>query len=98
MLNQDEDEVDQGTMVRAGTSDMGTIREAGSLGSTARTMIEQSNMGTMESQLGTMVINSDEDEDEEAGTMKRKRHTPQCHSRFIIPCWSYIAMHCECHF
>uniref|UniRef100_A0A674C2T8 non-specific serine/threonine protein kinase n=1 Tax=Salmo trutta TaxID=8032 RepID=A0A674C2T8_SALTR len=76
-LLQDEDEVDQGTMVRAGTSDMGTIREAGSLGSTARTMIEQSDMGTMESQLGTMVINSDEDEDEEAGTMKRRDETMQ---------------------
>uniref|UniRef100_A0A674C3Z3 non-specific serine/threonine protein kinase n=1 Tax=Salmo trutta TaxID=8032 RepID=A0A674C3Z3_SALTR len=75
--NSDEDEVDQGTMVRAGTSDMGTIREAGSLGSTARTMIEQSDMGTMESQLGTMVINSDEDEDEEAGTMKRRDETMQ---------------------
>lgn len=94
MLNQDEDEVDQGTMVRAGTSDMGTIREAGSLGGTARTMIEQSDMGTMESQLGTMVINSDDDEDEEAGTMKRKRQKPQCHCKLIIPCWSY----CECHF
>ncbi|CAB1314465.1 unnamed protein product [Coregonus sp. 'balchen'] len=67
--NSDEDEVDQGTMVRAGTSDMGTVREAGSLAGTVRTMIKQSDMGTMESQLGTMVINSDDDED--AGTMKR---------------------------
>uniref|UniRef100_A0AAZ3RYM7 non-specific serine/threonine protein kinase n=1 Tax=Oncorhynchus tshawytscha TaxID=74940 RepID=A0AAZ3RYM7_ONCTS len=75
--NSDEDEVDQGTMVRAGTSDMGTIREAGSLGGTARTMIEQSDMDTMESQLGTMVINSDDDEDEEAGTMKRRDETMQ---------------------
>ncbi|XP_064825313.1 serine/threonine-protein kinase 4-like isoform X2 [Oncorhynchus masou masou] len=75
--NSDEDEVDQGTMVRAGTSDMGTIREAGSLGGTARTMIEQSDMGTMKSQLGTMVINSDDDDDEEAGTMKRRDETMQ---------------------
>uniref|UniRef100_A0A8C7IAI0 non-specific serine/threonine protein kinase n=1 Tax=Oncorhynchus kisutch TaxID=8019 RepID=A0A8C7IAI0_ONCKI len=73
--NSDEDEIDQGTMVRAGTSDMGTIREAGSLGGTARTMIEQSDMDTMKSQLGTMVINSDEDE--EAGTMKRRDETMQ---------------------
>ncbi|XP_045079040.1 serine/threonine-protein kinase 4-like [Coregonus clupeaformis] len=67
--NSDEDEVDQGTMVRAGMGDMGTIREAGSLGDTARTMIEYSDTDTMVSQLGTMVINSDDDE--EAGTMKR---------------------------
>lgn len=73
---QDEDEVDQGTMVRAGTGDSGTIRAAGSLagslGSTALTMIEHGDTGTMESQLGTMVINSDEDDEEESGTMKSK--------------------------
>lgn len=62
--------MDQGTMVRAGTSDLGTIRAAGSLGSSAGTMIEHGG-GTMESQLGTMVINSDE-EDEDAGTMKSR--------------------------
>ncbi|XP_063070889.1 serine/threonine-protein kinase 3/4-like [Engraulis encrasicolus] len=73
--NSDEDEVDQGTMVRAGTSDLGTIRAAGSLGSSAGTMIEHGG-GTMESQLGTMVINSDE-EDEDAGTMKRREETMQ---------------------
>uniref|UniRef100_A0A3B4GAN9 SARAH domain-containing protein n=1 Tax=Pundamilia nyererei TaxID=303518 RepID=A0A3B4GAN9_9CICH len=74
----DEDEVDQGTMVRAGTGDSGTIRAAGSLGSslgsTAGTMIEHDDTGTLQSQLGTMVINSNDDEDydddEDAGTMK----------------------------
>lgn len=60
---QDEDEVDQGTMVRAGTGDSGTIRAAGSL---AGTMIHHEDTDTM---LGTLVINSD---DEDAGTMKRK--------------------------
>lgn len=77
---QDEDEVDQGTMVRAGTGDSGTIRAAGSLGSslgsTAGTMIEHDDTGTLQSQLGTMVINSKDDEDdyddEDAGTMKSK--------------------------
>lgn len=70
---QDEDEVDQGTMVRAGTGDSGTIRAAGSLSSTARTMIEHdTDTGTMQSQLGTMVINSDDEDEEEAGTMKSK--------------------------
>uniref|UniRef100_A0A3P9A550 non-specific serine/threonine protein kinase n=1 Tax=Esox lucius TaxID=8010 RepID=A0A3P9A550_ESOLU len=74
--NSDDDEVDLGTMVRASTGNMGTIREAGSVGGTARTMIEHSDTGTMQSQLGTMVINSD-DEDEEAGTMKRRDDTMQ---------------------
>lgn len=73
--NSDEDEVDQGTMVRAGTSNSGTIRAAGSLGSSSGTMIEHD--GTMESQLGTMVINPDDDEDEDAGTMKRRDETMQ---------------------
>uniref|UniRef100_A0A6Q2X0D3 non-specific serine/threonine protein kinase n=1 Tax=Esox lucius TaxID=8010 RepID=A0A6Q2X0D3_ESOLU len=73
--NQDDDEVDLGTMVRASTGNMGTIREAGSVGGTARTMIEHSDTGTMQSQLGTMVINSD-DEDEEAGTMKHDTMQP----------------------
>lgn len=70
--SQDEDEVDQGTMVRAGTGDSGTIRAAGSLSGTARTMIEYEDTGTMQSQLGTMVINSDDEDAEEAGTMKSK--------------------------
>lgn len=73
---QDEDEVDQGTMVRAGTGDLGTIRAAGSLASslsgTTRTMIEHEDTGTMQSQLGTMVINSDDEDEEEGGTMKSK--------------------------
>ncbi|XP_030581710.1 serine/threonine-protein kinase 4-like [Archocentrus centrarchus] len=85
--NSDEDEVDQGTMVRAGTGDSGTIRAAGSLtgslGSTAGTMIEHEDTGTLQSQLGTMVINSkddddgDDDDEENAGTMKRRDETIQ---------------------
>lgn len=68
--------MDQGTMVRAGTGDSGTIRAAGSLtgslGGTARTMIQHEDTGTMQLQLGTMVINSDDEDEEEAGTMKSK--------------------------
>lgn len=72
-VSQDEDEVDQGTMVRAGTGDSGTIRAAGSVaGSLAGTMIEHEDTGTLQSQLGTMVINSDDEDDEGAGTMKSK--------------------------
>ncbi|KAK2857738.1 hypothetical protein Q7C36_005657 [Tachysurus vachellii] len=73
--NSDEDEVDQGTMVRASTSDLGTVRAVGSLGSSLGTMIEH-NDSTLESQLGTMVINS-EDEEEDAGTMKHHQETMQ---------------------
>uniref|UniRef100_A0A8D3B5B3 non-specific serine/threonine protein kinase n=1 Tax=Scophthalmus maximus TaxID=52904 RepID=A0A8D3B5B3_SCOMX len=61
--NSDEDEVDQGTMVRAGTGDSATIRAG--------------DTGTMVLQLGTMVINSDNEDDEEAGTMKRRDETMQ---------------------
>lgn len=73
--NSDEDEVDQGTMVRASTSDLGTVRAAGSLRSSLGTMIEH-NDSTLDSQLGTMVINS-EDEQEDAGTMKHHQETMQ---------------------
>lgn len=86
---QDEDEVDQGTMVRAGTGDSGTIRAAGSLasslGGTARTMIEHDDTGTMQSQLGTMVINSDDDDEEEAGTMKSKTFHIHSHTHNVCP-------------
>ncbi|CAN9512590.1 unnamed protein product [Ophioblennius macclurei] len=76
--NSDEDEVDQGTMVRAGSDgDSGTIRAAGSLGGTARTMIEHEDTATMRSQLGTMVINSDDEGEDEGGTMKRRDETMQ---------------------
>ncbi|KAJ8259181.1 hypothetical protein COCON_G00181930 [Conger conger] len=71
--NSDDDEVDQGTMVRAAPSDSGTIRAAGSLGEPVRTLIEHD--GTMVSQMGTMVINSDDEDD--AGTMKRVEETVQ---------------------
>lgn len=57
-------------MVRANKSDLGTVRVAGSLGRSLGTMIEHNN-STLESQLGTMVINSENDE-EDAGTMKRE--------------------------
>lgn len=61
-------------MVRAGTGDSGTILVTGSLSGTARTMIGPEDTGTMQSQLGTMVINSDEEDQEEDGTMKSKFH------------------------
>ncbi|XP_075869343.1 serine/threonine-protein kinase 4-like isoform X1 [Nelusetta ayraudi] len=73
--NSEEDEVDQGTMVRTRTGDTGTIRAAGSV---SGTMVER--QGTMQSRLGTMVINSDDEEQEDEdggadGTMKRRDQT-----------------------
>ncbi|XP_006639736.1 serine/threonine-protein kinase 4 [Lepisosteus oculatus] len=72
--NSDDEDVDSGTMVRANASDSGTIRAAGALGNASRTMVECD--GTLGSQLGTMVINT-EDEEEDAGTMKRRDETVQ---------------------
>ncbi|XP_077459545.1 serine/threonine-protein kinase 4-like [Stigmatopora argus] len=62
--NSEEDEVDQGTMVRAAPdSDSATVRSV---------RPDDDRTGTVRSQLGTMIINSDdEDNDDEAGTMKR---------------------------
>ncbi|XP_061730424.1 serine/threonine-protein kinase 4-like [Nerophis ophidion] len=79
--NSEEDEVDQGTMVRAGPDEPGTIRTTGWLtgspSSRSGTMIEHDDTGTMQAQLGTMVINSDDEEDDEAGTMKRRDENTQ---------------------
>lgn len=59
-------------MVRASESGQGTIRAAGTMDSSTGTMVEH-NDSTMVSQLGTMVINSDDEEEEEdSGTMKRE--------------------------
>lgn len=72
---QEEDEVDQGTMVRAGPGDSATMRAAGSRGNTLNAADqrdpdsgEEEEAGTMRLQLGTMIINSEDEE--EAGTMK----------------------------
>lgn len=65
--------MDQGTMVRAGSGDSGTMRAAVPMEEASRTMVEVDS--TLDSRLGTMVVNSDEEdeEEEEGSTMKRKR-------------------------
>lgn len=63
---QEEDEMDSGTMVRATGDDMGTVRVASTMSGGANTMIEHGD--TLPSQLGTMVINTEDEEEE--GTMK----------------------------
>lgn len=69
--------MDQGTMVRTGTSDTGTIRAASSV---TGTMVERQG-SLVESRLGTMVINSDDEDEEDeddSGTMKSKRAAAFC--------------------
>uniref|UniRef100_A0A8B9XP40 non-specific serine/threonine protein kinase n=1 Tax=Bos mutus grunniens TaxID=30521 RepID=A0A8B9XP40_BOSMU len=66
--NSEEDELDSGTMVRAAGDEMGTVRVASSMSDGANTMIEHDD--TLPSQLGTMVINTEDEEEE--GTMKSK--------------------------
>lgn len=65
---QDEDELDSHTMVKTGSESVGTMRATSTMSEGAQTMIEH-NSTMLESDLGTMVINS-EDEEEEDGTMK----------------------------
>lgn len=58
--------MDSGTMVRAAGEEMGTVRVASTMSGGASTMIEHGD--TLPSQLGTMVINTEDEEEE--GTMK----------------------------
>uniref|UniRef100_A0A8C7ATU8 non-specific serine/threonine protein kinase n=1 Tax=Neovison vison TaxID=452646 RepID=A0A8C7ATU8_NEOVI len=71
--NSEEDEMDSGTMVRAAGDEMGTVRVASATSDGASTMIEHGD--TLPSQLGTMVINAEDEEEE--GTMKRRDETMQ---------------------
>lgn len=66
--SQDEDELDSHTMVKTSSESAGTMRATSTMSEGAQTMIEH-NSTMLESDLGTMVINSDDDEEED-GTMK----------------------------
>ncbi|XP_035749803.1 serine/threonine-protein kinase 3 [Egretta garzetta] len=72
---QDEDELDSHTMVKTSSESAGTMRATSTMSEGAQTMIEH-NSTMLESDLGTMVINSDDDEEED-GTMKRNATSPQ---------------------
>ncbi|PKU43744.1 serine threonine-protein kinase 4 [Limosa lapponica baueri] len=74
-LLQDEDELDSHTMVKTSSESAGTMRATSTMSEGAQTMIEH-NSTMLESDLGTMVINSDDDEEED-GTMKRNATSPQ---------------------
>ncbi|KAM9164165.1 serine/threonine-protein kinase 3 isoform 1-T1 [Pangshura tecta] len=68
--NSEEDELDSHTMVKTNSESAGTMRATSTMSESAQTMIEH-NSTMLESDLGTMVINSDDDDEEEDGTMKR---------------------------
>uniref|UniRef100_A0A8C6LUB4 non-specific serine/threonine protein kinase n=1 Tax=Nothobranchius furzeri TaxID=105023 RepID=A0A8C6LUB4_NOTFU len=73
--NSDETEVDSHTMVKSGTEGAGTMRATSTMSDGAQTMIEHSTM--LESDLGTMVINSDDENEEEAQRSMRRHATSQ---------------------
>ena len=64
LYQEEETEVDSHTMVKSGTEGPGTMRASGTMSDGAQTMIEHGST-MLESDLGTMVINSDEEEEEE---------------------------------
>ncbi|KAB5530780.1 hypothetical protein PHYPO_G00133310 [Pangasianodon hypophthalmus] len=75
--SEEEVEVDSHTMVKSGSESAGTMRATGTMSDGAQTMIEHGST-MLESDLGTMVINSDEeDEDEDVGSMRRNPTVPQ---------------------
>ncbi|XP_056679257.1 serine/threonine-protein kinase 3 isoform X3 [Monodelphis domestica] len=71
----DEDELDSHTMVKNALESVNTMRAASTMSEGAQTMIEH-NTTILENDLGTMVINS-EDEEEVDGTMKRNTTSSQ---------------------
>ncbi|KAB0391498.1 hypothetical protein E2I00_020141 [Balaenoptera physalus] len=73
--NSDEDELYYHTMVKTSSESVGTMRPTSTMSEGAQAVIEH-NSTVLESDLGTMVINS-EDEEEEDGTMKRNATSPQ---------------------
>uniref|UniRef100_A0A8C7NYI2 non-specific serine/threonine protein kinase n=1 Tax=Oncorhynchus mykiss TaxID=8022 RepID=A0A8C7NYI2_ONCMY len=69
LLQEEEVEVDSHTMVKSGSEGAGTMRATSTMSDGAQTMIEHGST-MLEADLGTMVINSDE-EDNDEGSMRR---------------------------
>uniref|UniRef100_A0A0S7EJS5 STK3 n=3 Tax=Poeciliopsis prolifica TaxID=188132 RepID=A0A0S7EJS5_9TELE len=74
--SEEETEVDSHTMVKSGSEGGGTMRASSTMSDGAQTMIEHGST-TLESDLGTMVINSDDEEEEEDQGSMRRNATPQ---------------------
>uniref|UniRef100_A0AAZ3SR80 non-specific serine/threonine protein kinase n=1 Tax=Oncorhynchus tshawytscha TaxID=74940 RepID=A0AAZ3SR80_ONCTS len=69
--SEEEVEVDSHTMVKSGSEGAGTMRATSTMSDGAQTMIEHGST-MLEADLGTMVINSDEEEeDNDEGSMRR---------------------------
>lgn len=65
-------------MVKSGSEGAGTMRATGTMSDGAQTMIEHGST-MLESDLGTMVINSDdEDEEEDVGSMRSRFPLKYC--------------------
>lgn len=64
VAQEEETEVDSHTMVKSGSEGAGTMRATSTMSDGAQTMIEHGST-MLESDLGTMVINSDDDDEEE---------------------------------
>lgn len=65
--------MDSHTMVKSGSEGAGTMRATSTMSDGAQTMIEHSST-MLESDLGTMVINSDDEEEEEDQGSMRSEH------------------------
>lgn len=70
--------MDSHTMVKSGSEGAGTMRATSTMSDGAQTMIEHSST-MLESDLGTMVINSDDDEEEEEDQRSMRSEYPQMH-------------------
>uniref|UniRef100_A0A8C1CPU5 Serine/threonine-protein kinase 3 n=3 Tax=Cyprinus carpio TaxID=7962 RepID=A0A8C1CPU5_CYPCA len=74
--NSDEEvEVDSHTMVKSGSENAGTMRATGTMSDGAQTMIEHGST-MLESDLGTMVINSDDEDDDDEVDLGSMRRNP----------------------
>ncbi len=69
IVQDEEVEVDSHTMVKSGPESAGTMRATGTMSDGAQTMIEHGST-MLESDLGTMVINSDDDDEIDLGSMR----------------------------
>nr|UZX50345.1 hippo [Penaeus vannamei] len=93
ITESDDDEVDSRTMVRysAGGGDSGTLRPANNEGTlmaplqSGGTLVSPVDSATLSSDLGTMVINSDNEDEDEDSTMKRHDTAPGEQSKKYRP-------------
>ncbi|KAM9415999.1 serine/threonine-protein kinase 3-like isoform 4-T4 [Salvelinus alpinus] len=74
--SEEEVEVDSHTMVKSGSEGAGTMRASSTMSDGAQTMIEHGST-MLEADLGTMVINSDEEEEDNDEGSMRRHPTPQ---------------------